>query len=66
MVASVSYDRTKKQFNYDNFKENAFEGAVNIEEMKRRQETTLDRARERFDDNSEGESYRKTQESLVT
>ena len=27
MVASVSYDRTKKQFNYDNFKENAFEGA---------------------------------------
>ena len=51
MVASVSYDRNKKQFNYDNFKENAFEGAVNIEEMKRKQETTLARARERFDDN---------------
>ena len=49
MVASVSYDRTKKQFNYDNFTGNAFEGAENIEEMKRRQETTLARARERFD-----------------
>ena len=66
MVASVSYDRTKKQFNYDNFKENAFEGAEEVEEMKRRQETTLARARERFDEATEGESTSKTRASFVS
>ena len=36
MVASVSYDRTKKQFNYDNFHKDAFEGAHNFEELKKK------------------------------
>lgn len=50
LVASVSYDRNKKQFNYDNFNPAVFGGGQAVVAMKEKQDKSLNQARIRFDD----------------
>ena len=38
LVASVSYDRNKKAFNYDKLNKDAFKGSETLEELKRKQD----------------------------
>ena len=50
LVASVSFDRQKRQFNYDNFDPEAFDGGVeNFGNLKQKQDAAVDAAVRRFD-----------------
>ena len=42
LFASVSYDRDKKAFNYDNLNEDAFKGSDTLEEIVRKQDEQLE------------------------
>ena len=50
LVASVSYDRNKKAFNYDKLNKDAFKGSETLEELKRKQDEKLEEARRKYEE----------------
>ena len=48
LVASVSYDRNKKAFNYDKLSKDAFKGSHTLEELKRKQDEKLEEAKKKY------------------